>query len=180
MKRQNFLRAQSACEKVLRWRKKLSPEAYLQCKRGGDLLLLHGMLYPDFSTHPKEVRKRVLVAGLVANLVRDKMTDARCIDATDAAIAFGKGEIGIDSLNKAANAAYAATHYTVKSTKADNAACAAAHAAAYATQASNVVDCVAYVTYPNDVNYAAYADAIYAKSAAIFRDIISFEEMIKK
>jgi hypothetical protein len=181
MKLQDFLKAIGACEKARAWaRNKTFKEAYTECKRGDWLLWLYGKLYPDFNTYPKQVRKRVLVAGLVANLVRDKMTDARCIDATDAAIAFGKGEIGIDSLNKAANAAYAVTNfvYTVNSTKADNAAINAAYAAVYATYAANAVTYAAYVTYPNAVDYAAYAAAIYAKSADIFRAYVSFDEII--
>jgi|GEM_PF-6773483 hypothetical protein len=180
MKLQDFLKAQCSCEKARKWAKKLSPEAYLRCHRGDWLLLLHGKLYPDFSKNPNQVRKRVLVAGLTVNLVRDKMTDERSIAAVDAAIAFGNGEIGIDSLNKAANAAYAVTNfvYTVNSTKADNAAINAAYAAVYATYAANAVNYAAYVTYPNAVDYAAYAAAIYAKSADIFRDHIRFEEMI--
>jgi 3-methyladenine DNA glycosylase Mpg len=181
MKLQDFLKSIGACEKACSWaRNKTVKEAYTECKRGDWLLWLYGKLCSDFSTHSKEVRKRVLIAGLVANLVRDKMTDARCIDATDAAIAFGKGEIGIDSLNKAANAAYAVTNfvYTVNSTKADNAAINAAYAAVYATYAANAVTYAAYVTYPNAVDYAAYAAAIYAKSADIFRAYVSFDEII--
>jgi len=89
-------------------------------------LLEHGALYPDFNTHPEQVRKRVLLAGLTANLVRNQMTDERSIAAVDAAIAFGKGEIGLDELRQAEKAAYAAAYEAVDGI---DAAYAAAHAA---------------------------------------------------
>jgi hypothetical protein len=96
-------------------------------------LLEHGKLYPDFSTHPDQVRKRVLLAGFAANLVRDQMTDERSIAAVDAAIAFGKGEIGIDELNRFAYAAYNAAYDAVDGI---DAAYAAAHAAYVAPDAA--------------------------------------------
>jgi len=178
MKLQDFLKAIGACEKARAWaRNKTFKEAYTECKRGDWLLWLYGKLCSDFSTHPKEVRKRVLIAGLTVNLVRDKMTDERSVAAVDAAIAFGNGEIGIDSLNKAANAAYAVTNfvYTVKSTKADNAAINAAYAAVYATYAANAVTYAAYAA-----SNAAYVldAATYAKSAEYFRAYVSFDEFI--
>jgi len=176
MKLQDFLRAQGACKGARAWSKgKSFEEAYAQCPRGDWLLWLYGKLYPDFNTYPKQVRKRVLVAGLVANLVRDKMTDERSVAAVDAAIAFGNGEIGIDSLNKAANAAYAVTNfvYAVNSTKADNAAINAAFSAAYPAYASNAVT---YAAFASNAAYVLDA-AIYAKSADIFRAYVSFDEM---
>jgi hypothetical protein len=54
------------------------------------------------------------------------MTDERSIAAVDAAIAFGKGEIGIDELNRFAYAAYNAAYDAVDGI---DAAYAAAHAA---------------------------------------------------
>jgi hypothetical protein len=103
------------------------------------------------------------------------MTDERSVAAVDAAIAFGNGEIGIDSLNKAANAAYAVTNfvYAVNSTKADNAAINAAFSAAYPAYASNAVT---YAAFASNAAYVLDA-AIYAKSADIFRTYVSFDEM---
>jgi hypothetical protein len=111
-------------------------------------LLEHGKLYPDFSTHPDQVRKRVLLAGFVANLVREQMTDKDSIAAVDAAIAFGKGKIGIDELNQAAKAAYTAAYY------ADCKSVNAAYAAAFAADAAAAPDAAAAAA--NAVNLALH------------------------
>jgi hypothetical protein len=98
---------------------------------------LHALLYPDFNTHPQQVRRRVLAAGLVANRVRHLMTDKDSIAAVDAAIAFGKGKIGLDELNRAAAAAYTAAYYAPVT------AVNAAYAAAFAADAAVSPDAAA-------------------------------------
>ena len=98
---------------------------------------LHALLYPDFTTHPTQVRRRVLAAGLVANRVRHLMTDKDSIAAVDAAIAFGLGKIGLDELNRAAAAAYEAAYYAPV-TEVD-----AAYAAAFAANAAAAPDAAA-------------------------------------
>jgi len=175
-----ILREQGACGKARAWAKDLSPEeAYATCERGDWLLWIHTKLRSDEDA----LRKRVLVAGLTVNLVRSYMTDKRSTDAVDAAIAFGKGEIGIDELQTAvADAICAAVHaanaaknaaYAIPDTATYIAACAAhavANAAADAYAAHSAANIVAKVA---DV-------ATYAKSADIFRAHITLDEMLNQ
>jgi len=170
MKLQDVLKKQGACNEARVWVKNLSPEeAYATCERGDWLLWMHGALYPDFHTHPDQVRKRVLVAGLAANLVRNKMTDERSIAAVDAAIAFGMGVIGIDELNEAANAACVAADAAAAAASTDD-ACAAAYAAKSAAYAAKAAKAARAAVYVGDE----------AKSADIFRAHITLDEMLNQ
>jgi len=156
------MRLTDVLKEARKWKRDLSIEdAFAHCDRGHWLLWIHGKLYPDFATYPNQVRKRILVAGLTANLVRHLMIDERSIAAVDSAIAFGKGQIGLDELNEAAKNAKAAAHATFTP-----------HGAAYAA---------VYATNPE----IAYAAAITtqdanAESANIFRAHISLDEMLQK
>jgi len=188
MKLQNFLEKQGVCKEALKWVGNKSPqEAYAQCENGEWLLWLHNKLRLDEDA----LRKRVLVAGLTVNLVKNLMKYEESKAAVDAAIAFGKGEIGIDSLNhflEDAKVAYRKCYnekkvaYAAETPKAAEAAYIAACAAASAVDCIDVsadteFASVSAVVLAAKAAKAAYADDINAKSADIFRDHISFEEL---
>ena len=114
-------------------------ESWYSCPRGDWMLWLAQKLGVD-------VRVLTLAKGLCVNTVRHLMKDSRSVVAVDAAIAFGRGEIGEKELDAAADAAHTA-HADAADT--DAAVAAAAHAAA-----------------ATDAAYAAAADAAYAAAAA--------------
>jgi hypothetical protein len=103
MKIQEILRKFRACDDAAEWAEGKSwKEIYSTCPRGEWLLWLF------VRTNPTAVRERVLVAGLCANTVRDLMTDTRSTAAVDAAIAFGRGEISLEELQRTAESAESA------------------------------------------------------------------------
>ena len=112
----------NACNEAKKWAAGKSIEDVINtCHRGDWLLWLAKKLNVD-------LQKITLAKGLCANTVIHLMKDDRSINAVNAAIAFGRGEITRAELDDAAAAAYAAAY-------ADAAADAAAYAAAYAAAA---------------------------------------------
>jgi hypothetical protein len=136
-----------ACDDAIKWvGDKELPEAWATCERGDWMLWLYAR------SKECDLRKLTLAKGLCAKLAEPFMIDQSSIDAVNAAIRFGRGEIELEELNSAAYAAYAAVY------AADSAASAvyAAHAAVYAVYAADSAASAVY---------AAHA-AIYAASAA--------------
>lgn len=131
MKEKKFfelLRSLSACAKAIDWvvEKHYSfEEAYQNCPKGEWLLWLF------FKTSLNQETENIffLTKGLCANTVRNKMTDKRSLNAVDAAIAYGKGQIRKERLRAAA--AYAACAYSACSFPDSFHAAYAAYAAAY-------------------------------------------------
>lgn len=137
MRTEKIIEITSPCdegEKYLRKYKTLRG-AWKHCKRGDWMLWLAERLNVN-------IRLLTLAKGYCANTVRHLMKDERSIAAVDAAIAFGRGEITREELDKAAvaaalaaadaaNAAYiAAADAAVYTADAAHAAADAAHAAA--------------------------------------------------
>lgn len=158
-------------------------EVYDTCHRGDWLLWLYR------KSKGYDFQKLTLAKGLCANTVRHLMKHQRSLQAVDAAIAFGRGEISKNELD----AAYPTAAYAVFSYSAYAAACAAyaapADAAAYAAYAADA----AYVDAAADAAeaaaaYAAYSYSVYSavaadaarkenqqKTADIVRDVLPFE-----
>ena len=158
----NLLKELDACEQAREWAAdKNWEEIYKTCHRGDWFLWLFK------KTNPNDLQLLTLASGNCANTVRHLMKDKRSINAVDAAIAFGLGEITKDELAAAANAANAA--YAAWSA-AD--AAAAAYAAYAAASASSAAADAAYA--------AAYADAAkkenQQQTADIVRKYISIEK----
>ena len=119
-----------------------------------------------------DVRVLTLAKGLCANTVRHLMKDPRSVVAVDAAIAFGRGEMGEKELVVAADAAHAAAYAA--------AVAAAAVSVARAAYAVVVADADAARVVFGVADAAAYAgvavDArkgVLAKTADICRDILT-------
>lgn len=116
-------------------------EVYKTCERGDWLIWLHSQ------TAHGNTRERILVKGLAANTVRHLMKGMRSINATGAAIAFGKGEINETQLEHC-RTAYA-TAYDTHSNKdyivgaADVSYAAADAASAYAIYDTDAISAVA-------------------------------------
>ena len=112
---QELLKKLHACSDAREWAGEMTIEQVAEkCHRGDWLLWLAKRVNVDD-------RKLTIAKGHCANTVRHLMKDNRSVDAVDAAIAYGKGEITRDELNQYASAADAA----------DAAYAAAASAAAY-------------------------------------------------
>ena len=123
----------NACRGAIEWvGDRTIEQAVADCHRGDWLLWLASKLEIDR-------RKITLAKGLCANTVRHLMTDDRSKNAVDAAIAYGKGDIGEEELADAAlTAATAAlTAYNALPASAALAASAAVYAAS--ADAYNVV-----------------------------------------
>ena len=132
-----------------------------------------------------DVRVLTLAKGLCADTVRHLMKDPRSVVAIDAAIAFGRGEMGEKELDAAArdaaHSAYAADAAAARdaATYAAHAAHAAvddaedaavaAHAAAHAAvdDAEDAADAAAYVA------VAAARKVVWAKTADICREVLT-------
>lgn len=109
----------NACDEAKDWAKdKTAIEVIEQCYRGDWLLWLFKKLQPD------NLQMLTLAKGHCANTVRHLMKDERSINAVNAAIKFGNGEITKEELKTAAYAAYAAyaANATDSATDAANAA----------------------------------------------------------
>ena len=116
-----------ACNEAIAWSNgKNINEVWETCPRGDWMLWLFSR------TNSGDFKLLTLAKGHCANTVRHLMKDQRSLDAVDAAIKFGNGEISIDELNVFAEESYSA--YTVIS-----AASNAASYAAYAVFAVNAV-----------------------------------------
>jgi hypothetical protein len=112
MEFQLYLQKVKACKQAQTWAAgRTFEEIYNTCHRGDWLCWLFAR------TNPDDLRILTLVKGLQANEIRHLMRDNRSIAAVDAAIAFGRGAIGIKQLKDAASyadaaaAAYAAYAY---------------------------------------------------------------------
>ena len=137
-------------------------EAWNACDRGDWMLSAAYLLNVD-------LRVIALAKGLCANTVRHLMNDPRSIAAVDAAIAFGRGEIGRKELDAAYDAAAAA--YAANTAAAAAAADAADTADAYADAAADAADAA-----------DAYADARIKnrqQTADICREILTDAVMQK-
>ena len=118
-----------ACNEAIAWSEgKTINEVWETCPRGDWMLWLFSR------TNPDDIRLLTLAKGHCANTVRHLMEDQRSIDAVDAAIKFGNGEILIDELNVFAKESYSA--YVIAS----YASYAAAHAADAAHAALAIFD----------------------------------------
>ena len=160
------------CKHYLRRHKNLR-EAWGHCHRGDWMICLAQKLGVD-------VRVLALAKGLCANTVRHLMKDPRSVLAVDAAIAFGRGEMGKKELDAAARAAHAAAADDADAAAADAAAYAAAVAAddavAVADAARVVFDVADAAAYAGVAFAAASVDArkgVLAKTADICRDILT-------
>ena len=155
-----------ACKEAKEWAGNMTIEEVVdKCYRGDWLLWLAKEIDVDD-------RKLTLAKGLCANTVRHLMKDERSVKAVDAAISYGKGEMGLEELNAAAADASAAVFYT--SYAATAAYASAAHAAAYAAaaHAADAADDAAYA-YADAAAYAA-ADAAYAAADAADADTTAY------
>jgi hypothetical protein len=167
-----ILKTLKACEGAIEWvQDRTIEQAVADCHRGDWLLWLADKLEID-------KRKLTLAKGMCANTVRHLMADERSINSVDAAIAYGRGEIGENELADAAAAAYAAAAYNAAS---HAAAAAAYNAASHAAAADAAGYTVAYAS--ADAAGYTYADAARAKNekqtADICREIIG-QEIISK
>ena len=130
-------------------------EAWDQCPRGDWMLWLAQKLGVD-------VRVLTLAKGLCANTVRHLMKDPRSVEAVDAAIAFGHGEMGEKELDVAADAAADAA----------DAATYAAHAAHAAEDDEDDAACAAYAAIAaDDAAIAADDAAVAAYAAGVAADV---------
>jgi hypothetical protein len=155
-----ILKKLNACDPAIEWvADRTIEQAVADCYRGDWLLWLAARLEIDN-------RKLTLAKGMCANTARHLMKDEQSINAVDAAIAYGKGEIGNNELANAAAAANAAAY-------ADDDAYAAA-AYAYAAAAANAVNAAAYAA-----NAAAAKKENQKQTADICREILG-EEIITK
>ena len=99
---QELLKKLHACSDAREWAGEMTIEQVAEkCHRGDWLLWLAKRVNVDD-------RKLTIAKGHCANTVRHLMKDNRSVDAVDAAIAYGKGEITRDELNQYASAADAA------------------------------------------------------------------------
>lgn len=126
----------NACLNAKEWAANKSwKEIYETCHRGDWLLWLFKR------TNPDDLQLLTLAKAHCANTVRHLMKDKTSVDAVDAAIKFGIGEITREELNAyaAADVVTYAAAYTANA--AANAAAYAAYTAAYAADyvAANVV-----------------------------------------
>lgn len=103
------------------------------------------------------MRLFTLVKGHQANTVRHLIKDAKSLAAIDAAIAFGKGKINKEKLEKAA----------------DEAKTVYAPFAAFAAFAANSYAAFAVDTFAYD---SAYEETYQRETADIFRKFISIEK----
>ena len=157
MQMEKLLQSLNACNGAMKWANgKEWPEIFETCHRGDWLLWLFR------KTNPQDKRLLTLAKGHCANTVRHLMKDERCIQAVDAAIAYGNSEILECELAAAYSAAYAAADAAAADADAD-----VAYAAAAAYSAAAYADADADVAYAAAAAYsaAAYADA-YADAAA--------------
>ena len=100
---QELLKKLHACSDAREWAGEMTIEQVAEkCHRGDWLLWLAKRVNVDD-------RKLTIAKGHCANTVRHLMKDNRSVDAVDAAIAYGKGEITRDELNQYASAAVAAS-----------------------------------------------------------------------
>lgn len=139
----------NACTPAKKWASgKDWPTIYATCEQADWLLWLFAR------TNPNDQKVLTLAKGLCANTVRNFMEDERSLKAVDESIAFGKGEIGIEELDRAAKAAYAICIY---SDIANGVAIASAMAAAIASDTSASASTVAiYAEVANDVANGAF------------------------
>ena len=133
MKIETYIEKFNPCEDSQKYLRQFDTfqAAWAACDRGDWMLSAAYLLDVDHQV-------LALAKGLCANTARHLMKDSRSIAAVDAAIAFGRGEIGRENRDGAYAAACAASA----------AAYAATYAAAYA-----------------DTDYATYASASAAASA---------------
>lgn len=147
---QEWASAHNACAEARAWIiGKTWEEVYAKCDKASWLIWVFARTQPD---------KRLVVraAGTIANTVRHLMQDPRSIAAVDAALAYGRGEIGYRELNAAADAAYTAAYSAYSTYTAAN---AAAYTAAYSAEFSSD---------------AAYTATYTAANADLFRRTITF------
>lgn len=129
-----------ACPDARKWAKgKTAKEAWEQCHRGDWLLWWSRKQMrttEDFAD--ADLCTLTLAKGECAKTVYHLMKDERSRKAVDAAIAFGKGEISRDELDKAYAAAYDATDATdaAADAAADAVDAAAADVGVYAAAAA--------------------------------------------
>ena len=126
----------NACQEAVEWAENKPIEEIINtCHRGDWLLWLARKLDVD-------LQNITLAKGLCANTVIHLMKDDRSINAVNAAIAFGRGEITRAELDAAAAASYAAaassSYADAASSYADAAASYAAAAASYAAAAARI------------------------------------------
>ena len=158
------------CDEALEYRRKFKTfkEAWQKCEMGDWMLWISAKAGVD-------ERKLFLAKGLCAQLSVPYMEDQRSVDAVNAAIAYGRGEIGYGELEKTNSAACAAAY------DACDAAAAAYYAAAAADYAS---DTYAYVSpAPASAKAAHCAGNSMAEAlkqcADICREVLT-EEILKK
>ena len=138
-----------ACNKAIVWSKgKTIQEVWEACHRGDWMLWLFS------KTNPGDLKLLTLAKGHCANTVRHLMKDQRSLDAVDAAIKFGKGEISIAELNVFAKESYSA--YV-----------AACYVSSYATDAANAAHCAIAIF----DSAAAFASASAAASDGFIKAI---------
>jgi hypothetical protein len=102
---QLYLKTVNACKSAQEWAAgKTFEQVYNTCHRGDWLCWLFAY------TNPDDLQLLTLLKGLQVNEIRHLLTDSRSIAAVDAAIAFGRGAIGIKQLKDAAASAYAASY----------------------------------------------------------------------
>lgn len=123
---QELLRELRACSDAREWAGTMTIEEVVEkCHRGDWMLWLAKKVDIDDC-------KLTLAKGHCANTVRHLMKDQRSIDAVDAAIRYGNGEISRKELNQYTSAAYADAADAAAAYAADAAYAAYADAAAYA------------------------------------------------
>ena len=138
-----------ACNEAVIWSNgKNINEVWETCPRGDWMLWLFSR------TNPDNIKLLTLAKGHCANTVRHLMNDQRSIDAVDAAINFGNGEISIDELNVFAKESYSA--YV-----------AACYVSSYATDAANAAHCALAIL----DSASAFASASAAESDGFIKAI---------
>ena len=138
-----------ACNEAIAWSNgKNINEVWETCPRGDWMLWLFSR------TNSGDFKLLTLAKGHCANTVRHLMKDQRSLDAVDAAIKFGKGEISIAELNVFAKESYSA--YV-----------AACYVSSYATDAANAAHCAIAIF----DSAAAFASASAAASDGFIKAI---------
>jgi hypothetical protein len=151
-----LLKELNACSDARDWAADKSwKEIYETCHRGDWLLWLFK------KTNPDDLQLLTLAKGHCANTVRHLMKDKRSIDAVNAAIKFGMGEITREELNAAAYAAAADADAAAYAAAAAADAAVAADAAAVAAVAAAAAAYAAAA----DADAAPHAAAAYARKA---------------
>jgi len=159
----------SACSEARQWAvNKTAKQVIKTCHRGDWMLWLYKKLQPN------DLQNLTLAKGYCAKTVIHLMKDERSINAVNAAIAFGNGEISRTELNAAADAAADAAYADA----AADAAYADAAAAAYAAAAYAAAAYAAYAADAAAAAYAAYARTNNQKDTAdICRQYLPFDKI---